>query len=102
MLFPPLLVPPKSGRFDTWYCDFAFVAPALCACTGARITAQQTVIRPMKRIWLDLLVVNCVVIFCLLLLNFYDDTLGTGFRSSPEPFRAFRTSHFSFILACDS
>jgi len=62
---------------------------------------EQRGIRIVNRILLDLLVVNCVVIFCLLLLNFYDDTLGTGFRSSPEPLRAFRTSHFSFILACD-
>ena len=26
MLFPPLLVPPRVGRLDTWYCVFAFIA----------------------------------------------------------------------------
>jgi len=37
MLFPPLLVPPKSGRFDTWYCDFAFAG----ACANASVAPQQ-------------------------------------------------------------
>src|SRR5438094_3614154 len=32
------------------------------------------------------------------LLNFYDDILGTGFKSPPEPLRRFRTSH----IACKS
>src|SRR6266480_1487551 len=35
MLLPPLLVPPKSGRFDTWYCVLAFVCAGLCAGAGA-------------------------------------------------------------------
>src|SRR5437870_2665397 len=30
---------------------------------------------------------------------FHDDTLETGFRSSPEPLGAFSTSHFSLIFA---
>jgi hypothetical protein len=32
-------------------------------------------------------------------LNFHDDTLGTGRESPPEPLRAFRTSHFTFVFA---
>jgi hypothetical protein len=30
------------------------------------------------------------------LLNFHDDTLGTGQTSLPEPLRRFGTGHFSF------
>src|SRR4029077_16353585 len=61
MLFPPLLVPPKSGRVDTWYCNFAFIDSGLCACTGASVTPKQTATRITKRVWLAPLVVNCVV-----------------------------------------
>jgi hypothetical protein len=63
MLFPPLLVPPKSGRVDTWYCDLALNASGFCACTGASVAPKQTVIRITKRVALALLVVGCVVMF---------------------------------------
>src|SRR5437899_10964708 len=36
-----------------------------------------------------------VLSYFVSLLNFYDDTLGTGFKSPPEPLRRFRTSHFA-------
>ena len=62
MLFPPLLVPPKSGRVDTKYCDFGFIGSGFCAYTGAT-APQHAVIRIMKRVWLTLLVVSCVVMF---------------------------------------
>src|SRR5438093_11367362 len=94
MLFPPLLVPPSDGRLETWYCVFVFAACCPCACAGARTAAQQTASKAMKRISLALLVLRCVVISCPL-LNFYDDTLGTGGKSPPEPLRAFGTSHFA-------
>src|SRR5215203_423483 len=93
MLFPPLLEPPKSGRVDTSYCNLAFVASDLCACTGARTAAQQTAARAMNSGWLTRLVMNRVVILCPL-LNFHDHTLGIGLRPAPEPLRTFRTSHF--------
>ncbi len=57
MLFPPLLVPPTEGRFDTWYRVSAFAASGLCASAGARTAPQQTAASTMKRI----LVVNCFV-----------------------------------------
>jgi hypothetical protein len=63
MLFPPLLVPPTEGRFDTWYRVSAFAASGLCACAGATAALQHTAIKTMKRIWLVLGVVSCVVIF---------------------------------------
>jgi hypothetical protein len=63
MLFPPLLVPPKSGRVDTWYWAFVFVGFGFCAFSGANIAPQDTAIRIMKRAWLTLLVLNCVVMF---------------------------------------
>src|SRR5207249_6504966 len=91
MLFPPLLVPPSEGRLDTLYCTF-FVFAVACAC--ARAAPQQKAIRIVKRLRLGILVLRSVVIFCPL-LNFYDDTLGTGGKSPPEPLRAFGTSHFA-------
>jgi hypothetical protein len=63
MLFPPLLVPPTEGRFDTWYRVSAFAASGLCACAGATTTPQQTAAKIIKRFWLVPLVMNCVVIF---------------------------------------
>jgi hypothetical protein len=63
MLFPALLVPPSVGRLETWYCDFAFIASDFCACSGASVAPQQAAVRTMKRIWLALLVLNCVVMF---------------------------------------
>src|SRR6266705_4766376 len=90
MLFPPLLVPPKSGRFDTWYCVFAFIACGPCACAGVKAAPQQATARIIKRPWLVVLVMCCAVIF-FSLLNFHDSTLGTGRESPPEPLRRFGT-----------
>src|SRR5215467_3327813 len=99
MLFPPLLVPPRSGRVDTWYCVCAFVASGcsgFCASTVARVAPQQTAVRTTTRVWLALLVISCVVMVCLLCCVFHEDTLWTGRQSPPEPLRGFRTSHFTF------
>src|SRR5262245_10898927 len=95
MLLPPLLVPPKSGSVDTWYCDFAFVASGPCPCTGARVTPKQTAIRIMKRVWLALLVVSCVIMF-LSFVEFHEGTLWSGREPPPEPLRKFGTDHFIF------
>src|SRR6266496_5418423 len=58
MLFPPLLVPPTEGRFDTWYRVSAFAGSGLCACAGVRVAPKQTAIRVMKRVSLALLILN--------------------------------------------
>jgi hypothetical protein len=41
--------------------------------------------------------------FVSLVEFFYDDTLGTAFKSPPDPLRRFRTSHFTSLLGieCD-
>src|SRR5438093_6345217 len=94
MLFPALFVPPSEARLDTWYCAFGFACVCPCASAGAKAAPQQKAIRIVKRLRLGILVLRSVVIFCPL-LNFYDDTLGTGGKSPPEPLRAFGTSHFA-------
>src|SRR5439155_17300055 len=89
-------VPPSEARLDTLYCafGFAFAVPCACACACARAAPQQKAIRIVKRLRLGILVLRSVVIFCPL-LNFYDDTLGTGGKSQPEPLRAFGTTNFA-------
>src|SRR5436309_2392029 len=100
MLFPALLVPPRVGRLDTWYCAFGFACACSCASAGARAAPQQVALRTMKRIWIRPLVVSSVVIFCLL-VEFSWHTLGTGRKSRPEPLRRFRTSHFTLVQVPD-
>jgi hypothetical protein len=63
MLFPALFVPPSPGKFDTRYWVLAFAASGPCARAVARAAPQQIAVIMVKRIWLDLLVMSCVVIF---------------------------------------
>src|SRR5213079_3109212 len=55
MLFPPLLVPPSPGRFETWYCVFA-TACGPCACAGVKAAPQEAAAKIIKRLWLVVLV----------------------------------------------
>jgi hypothetical protein len=43
MLFPPLLVPPKSGRVDTWYCAFGFAFACVCVSAAPQHAAIKIV-----------------------------------------------------------
>src|ERR1043166_3164775 len=61
ILFPPLLVPPSPGRFDTLYWVFLFGLTWPCACAGTKAT--QTKVTIMKRSCVTPLVVCCAIRF---------------------------------------
>jgi hypothetical protein len=64
MLFPPLLVPPKSGRTDTWYCVLDLALAPLCARAGVSVAPQQTAASTMTRV--------LVVVFVVMFVSFVE------------------------------
>src|SRR5437870_12730797 len=99
MLLPPLLVPPKSGRVDTWYCAFGFAFACACVCANAVWQpAANKIIKRIRRTNLARAHRCCVVIFFSSVNGlFSEEILRTGFGLPQLPLRSFFTDHFELF-----